>query len=128
VKLVVMEPESRPLAAELARWREHVSASISLTEVTRACRVAAGAGMDAAVAGQILAAAEAVLARIEMLDIDPPLLREAASLDPIGLRSLDAIHLATALSIRDELGAVVTYDRRLASAARAYNLEVLTPN
>jgi predicted nucleic acid-binding protein len=84
--------------------------------------------MDAAVAGGILAAAQAVFARIEMLDIDPPLLREAASLDPIGLRSLDAIHLATALSIRDELGALVTYDRRLGSAARAYNLEVLIPN
>jgi len=63
-----------------------------------------------------------------MLDADPPLLRQAGVLDPIGMRALDAIHLATALSVVQELGALITYDVRLASAARAKGLEVLSPS
>jgi predicted nucleic acid-binding protein len=51
----------------------------------------------------------------------------SAKLDPPGLRSVDAIHLASALAIRDELAALVTYDIRLAEAARAAGLTVLAP-
>ena len=43
------------------------------------------------------------------------------------LRTVDAIHLATALLIKDELEAVITYDARLAEAARAHDLAVVTP-
>jgi uncharacterized protein len=51
----------------------------------------------------------------------------AADLDPSILRSLDAAHLATALSVGDELEGIVTYDERLATAARALGLGVLHP-
>ena len=46
----------------------------------------------------------------------------------IALRSLDAIHLATALSIRDDIGAFFTYDRRLAESAVDYGLPVASPS
>jgi predicted nucleic acid-binding protein len=47
--------------------------------------------------------------------------------DPVRLRTLDAIHLAAALSLGDEVGAMFTYDGRLADAARQYGLEVREP-
>jgi predicted nucleic acid-binding protein len=68
-----------------------------------------------------------VLAATAMLDTDIPLLRDAAGLDPIELRTLDAIHLAAALSLGDDLGIVFTCDKRLAAAARRHKLEVASP-
>jgi predicted nucleic acid-binding protein len=127
VKLVVTEPESESLKRELARWRERATASISLTEVLRACRVAAAANVSREIEGPMVKEAQAVLAGVAMLDADPPLLREAGLLDPVGLRSLDAVHLAAALSFGTELGALVTYDLRLAVAAKQHRLQVLTP-
>ena len=58
--------------------------------------------------------------------MDEQILAQAASLDPPGLRSLDAIHLATALSL-DGLDALVTYDRRLSDAATDAGLAVASP-
>ena len=121
------EPESEALKLELARWPERVTVSISLTEVVRACRLAATGELEGDVVGGIVADAQAVLARVEMLDADPPLLRDAGLLDPVGLRSLDAIHLAAALSLGKDLGALITYDLRLAAAATQHKLEVLSP-
>jgi predicted nucleic acid-binding protein len=77
--------------------------------------------------GPMVREAQALLAGVAILDADPPLLREAGLLDPVGLRSLDAMHLAAALSFGEELGALVTYDLRLAAAAKQHQLEVLTP-
>ena len=55
------------------------------------------------------------------------LLAAAVRLEPSSLRALDAIHLATALSLNSELGGLVVYDRRLATAARDAGLEVFAP-
>ena len=54
-----------------------------------------------------------------MLEITPAIINEAARVDPPFLRSLDAIHLATALSIDDEALEIITFDERFADAARA---------
>ena len=51
----------------------------------------------------------------------------AATLDPDALRSLDAIHLASAMELGDELDEIVTYDARLAEAARSYGIAVISP-
>jgi predicted nucleic acid-binding protein len=59
--------------------------------------------------------------------IDDELLEQAAGLEPAELRSLDAIHLATALALGRELGSFVTYDPGLARAARAARLKLLAP-
>jgi predicted nucleic acid-binding protein len=128
VKLVVREKESEALELELGKWRERITASISLTEVVRACRLASVSGRGRPSARRIVDQAEAILAGVAMLETDTPVMRDAGRLDPVGLRSLDAIHLAAALSLGRELGAVITYDVRLAAAARQQKLEVLSPN
>ena len=52
----------------------------------------------------------------------------AASIEPVELRTLDAIHLASALSLGDDLAAVLTYDRRMADAAESRGLVVVAPS
>jgi uncharacterized protein len=72
-------------------------------------------------------AAEASLADIALVPIDDEVLAVARRLDPLDLRSLDAIHLATALSIGGDLDALFSYDDRLTAAADAAGLRVLAP-
>lgn len=72
--------------------------------------------------------AEASLSDIALIPMDDAVLAVARHLDPSGLRSLDAIHLATALSIGTDLGALFSYDDRLTAAAEAAGLRVLAPD
>lgn len=118
VKLVVREPESEALAGTLEDWPRRVSSSLLVVEAVRAT---ARVGEDAS------RRAERLLAGVTLIPADLGLLREAARLAPAVLRSLDAIHLATALSLGSELGAVFAYDERLRAAAGAAALPVESP-
>ena len=71
--------------------------------------------------------AEILLVRVIIVRMEPRVLRLAASVDPAALRSLDAIHLASALEIGDRLTAFITYDRQLGAAAEAAGLKVEIP-
>lgn len=119
VKLVVAEIESAPLQRFLVRWPERCSAGLLRTEAVRALR---RAGYDARVG-----AARRLLRAMRLIRLDEPLLDRAGELDPHELRSLDAVHLAAALAIGSDLGVVVTYDERLAGAARDRGLPVESP-
>lgn len=68
-----------------------------------------------------------LLERLALLRLDEPLLRAAADLDGGVLRSLDAIHLAAARALDGDLTEIVTYDRRMAEAARSLGLPVSAP-
>jgi predicted nucleic acid-binding protein len=68
-----------------------------------------------------------LIATVELLELDGEVARRAGELTPATLRSLDAIHLASALVIAPEVDAVVAYDTRLAAAARAAGLAVVAP-
>jgi hypothetical protein len=68
-----------------------------------------------------------VLDSIEVLEIDARIADRASGLDAALLRTLDAIHLASALELGSELDAFVTYDARLGDAARLLGLPVVTP-
>jgi uncharacterized protein len=70
---------------------------------------------------------EAVLRPVTALGIDDEIVQAAASVEPTGLRSLDAIHLASALVLGEVLDALVTYDARLGEAAEAAGVRVLSP-
>ena len=118
VKLVLLEAESAALRRYLKQHAERVSSALAKVEVARAVR-AQGAPARAR--------ADRVLARIRILRIDDDVLTRAADLDPGVLRSLDAIHLASALALGADLEAVVTYDGRMRDAARLLSLEVTAP-
>jgi predicted nucleic acid-binding protein len=73
-----------------------------------------------------LALAARVLSDLDLLSIDP-IAPDARRIGGMLLRSLDALHLATAASIAPELGALITYDRRMIAEGHALGLAVLTP-
>jgi predicted nucleic acid-binding protein len=116
--LIVDEPESAALHDELARWSAYVSSALLSVEAVRACR---------RLVDEVAAAAEASLADIALVPIDDAVLAVARHLDPRDLRSPDANHLAIALSIGGDLGALFCYDDRLIAAAVAAGLNVLGP-
>ncbi len=118
VKLVVPEPESDALRAELAGWDRHVSSALARVEVVRAC-----ARVDEK-AGRI---AEQVVGALDLIALDERVLEEAALLRPVELRSLDSIHLASALLLGDALGVALVYDERLLEAMQATGMPVAAP-
>lgn len=118
MKLPLREIEHDSLLVELAEWDGYVSSALLAVEAIRAC---------ARYGPEHEADARSFLEGLALLPIDDAVLGEAASLDPAQLRSLDALHLATALSIRDEIGAFFTYDQRLADAAGDRGLNVVHP-
>ncbi len=71
--------------------------------------------------------ARAVLDTITIVTIPTSTFERAADIEPDRLRSLDALHLAAALEVGDELEAIVAYDDRLSEAARRYGIPVVAP-
>jgi predicted nucleic acid-binding protein len=118
VKLAVLEPESGALRRYLRRRRPWVSSSLARTEVLRALLPG---GEKAAAAGQ------AVLARCDLVRVSNDVLARAGMLEPGELRSLDAIHLATAERLGRDIRELVIYDERLAQAARQLGYKVCSP-
>lgn len=119
VKLVVAEPETAALRAWLGEAdRNPVACDLARTELLRAVRRAAP--------DRVLHA-RAVLDSITLIDVTTSIFEEAGRLDPTTLRSLDAIHLAAALDLGDELASLVTYDDRLAEAAQHNGIPVTAP-
>ncbi len=118
VKLAVHEPESLALRAFLRRRRPLVSSALARVEVGRAL---IHAGPRAVRRGT------EVLRRIELIRVNDRLLDDAAALGPPTLRSLDALHLATAQRLEQSLRRLVTYDERMADAATTLGISVASP-
>ncbi|HEU4355282.1 MAG TPA: type II toxin-antitoxin system VapC family toxin [Actinomycetota bacterium] len=117
VKLVARERETQDLVEVLRADPAVISSALAWTEVIRAVRRARGP----------VARASEVLDGIAFVPIDEGILRAAADLEPLGLRTLDAIHVATALSLREDISGLVVYDRHLAEAAVAAGIPVVAP-
>ncbi|MCU1463276.1 MAG: hypothetical protein JWO37_3351 [Acidimicrobiales bacterium] len=118
VKLAVAEPESTALRRHLRRRRSVVSSALARTEVLRALLPA---GERAVAFGR------AVLADVDLVRVNDRVLIDAAALEPVELRALDAIHLATARRFGAELAQVVTYDDRMLAAAKQLGIRTATP-
>ena len=119
VKMVVEESESLALAQYLAGFPgdNRLTAASARTELLRAV-----AGR-----GTAFENARTALARLNFVAINTNVLDAAAAIRPPELRTLDAIHLAAAMSV-PELRALVTYDRRLADAAADAGVVVVSPS
>jgi predicted nucleic acid-binding protein len=68
-----------------------------------------------------------VLSRIDLVRINNQVLNDAGRLEPVTLRSLDAIHLATAALFETTLSGLITYDSTMTSAARSFGWKVASP-
>ena len=119
IKLVFEERETPALEAFLVDRPLRVSSSLARVEVIRAVRSVSDA-LASRHAGEVLAA-------IELIAPNAAVFAGAADVDPLSLRALDAIHLATAVALLPDLDGMVVYDRRLAEAAREAGLTVWAP-
>lgn len=120
VKLVHAEAGSDALRDWLDR-RAHVDWTSSVLVEIETFRVVARHAPEA------VPRLRAVLDAIDLVELEPGIRILAQTVAPAGVRSLDAIHLATALSLRRRLIAFVTYDKRLADAAHHAGLVVQMP-
>jgi predicted nucleic acid-binding protein len=119
VKLVVTEPESKALRRYLARRQPLVSSALARTEVVRALLPT---GTEAVARGHD------ALRRIQLLRVNDRVLDEAGRMEPAELRSLYAIHLASARQLGAAVKQIVTYDERMAGAAEALGWSVASPS
>jgi uncharacterized protein len=119
VKLVASEAETPALLRSLRTWRRRASSIVLRVELLRAIRRSQ--------APQLVTDARRHLESIELIRVDDDVLERAATLDPPTLRSLDAIHLATAISLGADLAALITYDERMRAAALELGLPVVSP-
>ena len=96
-----------------------MSSALARTEVLRALLLEGEIGV---------ARGRAALARVDMVRVNDRVLNAAGALLPADLRSLDAIHLATAQQLGRDLGQVVTYDERMIDAARQLGIKTASPS
>ena len=120
VKLALAEPESATLTRWLAQRADvpMVSSIIHRTEVARAVWRASP---------DQLPRSYRQMRGVEIVPLSRTIAEAAGAQTPPTLRSLDAIHLASALALRDDLTALVAYDKRLLAAAREAGLAVASP-
>jgi uncharacterized protein len=120
VKLVLREPETPALVDALPSEARLVASEIAEIELLRAVRRAAGENA--------VESARSRLESVRLLPLSRRIRRRACELAPAMLRTLDAVHLATALDLGELLDAVYVYDARLGEAAKRAGLRVLAPS
>jgi uncharacterized protein len=118
LKTVLQESGFEVLDAALDSWSNWTSSALLEVEAVVGARRRRRTAADAA---------RALLGTVDLIEIDADVRRIACTLDDPGLRSLDAIHLATALSLGERCGTIFAYDERLIGAARAHGLSVTVP-
>ncbi len=116
-KLILDEPHARAMRRWWIETERAYCSRIGIVETSRA--VTRLLGDDAHLASMVRS--------IDVVEFDDAIARQAAVVGPSALRTLDAIHLASALRLGDGIDAFVTYDDRLAEAARAVGLPVVRP-
>jgi len=121
LKLLFEESESAALALWISEQggKPMVSSELARVEVIRAAR-----RLDAAV----VPAARVLMSQLDLIPLTSGVIDEAADVGEPLLRTLDAIHLASALSIQAHLTALVAYDNRLVAAAKAAGIESIQPS
>lgn len=119
IKLIFEERETQVLAEFLTAWPNRISSVLARVEVMITVRRV----HDEDITRQ----ARDVLDRLDLVCPDEDLFAAAAAIDPPVVRALDAIHLATAISLGHQLAGMVVYDLRLADAARRAGLTVWAP-
>ncbi len=119
VKLVIAEPETAALEADAARRAGLLTSRLGLTEVRRAARRVGSR--------RLVQQVEDVLEALVVLEMTTSMFDRAADLVPTALRTLDALHVAAALELDLPSTDFITYDARLAEAARRHGLSVVVP-
>ncbi|MGY5072346.1 type II toxin-antitoxin system VapC family toxin [Streptomyces griseus] len=135
VKLIVREKETDALVAFLEErsQQRHVTSEIAVTEVMRVIRRARCGPqgqplLDEATFIRLLTVAEKRLDATDQVTLDSAVLKAAGALEEFNIKSLDAIHLASAMVLGPSLTSFVTYDEKLRGHAENRGLQALSPS
>jgi hypothetical protein len=120
VKLFKTERETDAFCEALNDWPVQVASELIRVEAVCTARRLGGK--------EILARANEAIEKINLIPLSPKILELATNAYTPSLRAMDAIHLATALTMREDLGAVFVYDSDLHAAAQAHQLNSLAPS
>lgn len=119
-KLIVLESETPALLDWLKENKTDLATSeLTHTELMRTVRRFAP---DRATASR------KILGQVIALSATKSIFESAANIEPKSLKSLDAVHVTTALSLGDELEGVITYDQQMAGAVEGYGFPVIAPS
>lgn len=119
VKLFKAEQETEAFRAAIIDWPVQVASELICVEAI--CTARRLGGED------VLQRAHAALEAINLIPISPKIVELATNEYTPALRAMDVIHLATALTMREDLGAIFVYDSDLHAAAHAHQLNALAP-
>ena len=119
VKMIVVEQNS----SELVTWVQSMNPTFAASDLLRIEALRSARRIDS----RVVRAARDALRSVHFIALSSEVCELAADLEPAVLRSLDAAHVATALSIGDDLEGVVTYDQRLQDACANLGLDVVAP-
>jgi uncharacterized protein len=118
-RILLDEPDTPAIRRELGHFERHISSSLLSVELHRL-----------GLRENMLAFVSELLSGKVLIPVDTQILAAAETIAPPTVATLDAIHLATAVSLSNagKLDALMTYDKQLASGAREHGLEVLAPS
>jgi uncharacterized protein len=125
LKLLVREAESAAIERELLRWSELATSVITEIELPRAVARAREERTDAVIDGSVVL--QGVLASAAIIPLSANIVAAARSVKPVQVGALDAIHIASAISLGKQLAGVATYDKRMQDALGPLGVDVIAP-
>lgn len=125
LKLLVREAESTAIEAELLQWPNLATSVITEVELPRAVARAREERPEAVIDGSLIL--QGVIASAAIIELGDEIVTAARNVEPIYVGALDAIHVASALSLGPELTGVATYDHRMAEALTRAHIKVIAP-
>jgi uncharacterized protein len=125
LKLLVREAESEAVETELLQWSKLATSIVTEVELPRAIARAREERPDAVIDGSVVL--QGVLASAAIVPLGAGIVARACDVSPVHVGALDAIHVASAISLGRDLGAVATYDHRMQDALARIKVEVLAP-
>jgi predicted nucleic acid-binding protein len=125
LKLLVREAESAAIERELTQWRDLATSVVTEVELPRAVARARVDRTDAMIDGSLVL--QAIVASAALVPLSEEVVARARDVAPVHVGALDAIHVASALSIDQALAAVATYDMRMQDALVRLGIDVIAP-
>lgn len=125
LKLLVREPESAAIERELLRWSELATSIITEVELPRAVARAREERADAVIDGSVVL--QGVLASAAIIPLSENVVTASRSVKPVHVGALDAIHIASAISLGKQLAGVATYDKRMQDALQPLGVSIIAP-
>lgn len=125
LNLLVREAESAAIEAELLQWPNLATSVVTQVELPRAVARARKERPEAVIDGSLIL--QGVIASAATIELSDEIVTAARSVGPIYVGALDAIHIASALSLGPELAGVATYDHRMADALTRAHVRLIAP-